>query len=153
MADNWLIRKLFHFWFLLRRPMTLGVRVLVENEHGEVLLVRHTYVTGWYFPGGGIEIGDHSEATARKELFEETGLDCRSEMHLVGVFYNRKTSRRDHVVFYRCSERYDTEHFKRNKEIEEVGFFSINHLPTDVSPATKRRLREVFQGETQSAYW
>ncbi|MEM9842987.1 MAG: NUDIX domain-containing protein, partial [Pseudomonadota bacterium] len=37
--------------------MTLGVRAIVENAEGQVLLVRHTYTPGLYLPGGGVERG------------------------------------------------------------------------------------------------
>ena len=44
-----------------RRGMTLGVRGLVTNEAGEVLLIKHTYLAGWYLPGGGVERGETAE--------------------------------------------------------------------------------------------
>jgi hypothetical protein len=44
--------RLFHTWFLLRRPMTLGVRGIVHDRlNNKVLLIRHTYVPGWHLPG------------------------------------------------------------------------------------------------------
>ena len=55
---QWLRIKLFHGWFLLRRPMTLGVRGIVHDaEKGTVFLIRHTYIAGWQLPGGGVEVG------------------------------------------------------------------------------------------------
>ena len=49
--------RLFHTWFLLTRPMTLGVRALAFDAEGRILLVRHTYIRGWHLPGGGVESG------------------------------------------------------------------------------------------------
>ena len=51
-------RPLFFWWSRLTRAKTLGVRVLVQAEAGRVLLVRHTYLDGWYLPGGGVDGGE-----------------------------------------------------------------------------------------------
>lgn len=40
--------RLFHVWLRLTRPMTLGVRILVQDKNGKVLLVRHGYIKGWH---------------------------------------------------------------------------------------------------------
>ena len=51
--------RLFHLFFLIRRPVTLGVRAVIHDRAaGTVLLIRHTYVPGWQLPGGGVEIGE-----------------------------------------------------------------------------------------------
>jgi hypothetical protein len=50
-----LIRPLFHAHARRTRGMTLGVRGLVTDAEGRVLLVEHTYMPGWYMPGGGVE--------------------------------------------------------------------------------------------------
>lgn len=50
MGDTNLVRKLrmflFRQYFRLSRPMTLGVRALVRNTEGQILLIRHTYTVG-----------------------------------------------------------------------------------------------------------
>ena len=50
--------RLLHLGFLVTRPMSLGVRGIVITAGDEVLLVRHGYVSGWHFPGGGVEVGE-----------------------------------------------------------------------------------------------
>ena len=54
----------------ITRGMTLGVRtMLIDGD--KVLLIRHTYVPGWHFPGGGVERGETAEASAAREVMEE----------------------------------------------------------------------------------
>ena len=50
-----LLRRAFHFYWRFARGMTLGVRAACFNADGQIFLVRHTYVPGWYMPGGGVE--------------------------------------------------------------------------------------------------
>ena len=38
-------------------------------------------------------------------------------------------------------------------EIAELGFFPLDKLPDNTTPATRRRLAEVFDGAEVSAYW
>ena len=33
---------------------TMGVRTLVVDELGQILLIKHTYMPGSHFPGGGV---------------------------------------------------------------------------------------------------
>ena len=47
--------KVFLAFARWKRGMTLGVRAACFDGDGRVFLIRHTYVRGWYFPGGGVE--------------------------------------------------------------------------------------------------
>ena len=153
MANNRFIRRIFHTWFLVRRPMTLGVRILLEDEAGKILLLRHTYVEGWYLPGGGVEKGESQPAAARKELREETGIDCHGELELLGVYWNSTASKRDHVSLFRCTEWRQVVAFEPNREIAEIGFFHIDALPDDTTVATRRRIDEFFRSVEISETW
>ncbi len=153
MADNKFLRKLFHLYFLIRRPMTLGVRVLVENEKGEVLLVKHTYVEGWYLPGGGVETNDTMAQTAIKELREEVGFEVTGEPRLLGIYKNNSASKRDHVALYKVGQWCEAETFKPNREIAEIGFFALDALPDDITKGNLRRIREVYFDAPVSQYW
>ncbi|MNU10014.1 hypothetical protein D3C72_2569320 [compost metagenome] len=59
------------------------------------------------------------------------------------VYYNRRTSRRDHVVFYRCDGVRQISPKVPDLEIAASGFFALDDLPDDTTPATRRRLAEL----------
>ena len=153
MALNGLVKSLLHIYWRFNRPMTIGVRVVVQDAHDCVLLVRHTYVSGWYLPGGGVETGETFEDAVRKELMEETFIKCLSRPQLLAAFHNPRGSKRDHVLLYRVEDWVSAGEFVPNKEIAEIGFFPLDKLPAGATPATRRRLKEVFEGQAPPEYW
>ncbi len=134
--------------------MTLGVRGLVIDGEGNVLLVRHTYVNGYYLPGGGVEGGETLEGAITRELSEEgnIALDGASPA-LHGIYLNRCASPRDHVALYVVREFRQVAPHVPDREIAEAGFFSPDALPQDTTRATRARLAEVLRGATVSPYW
>ena len=54
-----------------------GAGVWLTNDDGEVLLVRNEGDVGWADPGGKVAAGESYEEAARREVREETGLECR----------------------------------------------------------------------------
>lgn len=146
--------RLFHLWFLLIRPMTLGVRAIVYDKNADlILLVRHTYVPGWHIPGGGVDAGETAEQAVLRELREETNIVVDGEPELISFHFNRGASRRDHIVLYRLDEFHQAGEKQPDREIAEVRFFPLDHLPDDISPGTLRRIEEVFRGRRPDSYW
>ncbi len=92
--------RLLHWSFLVTRPMSLGVRAIVISADDEVMLVRHGYVFGWHFPGGGVEVGETCVESVTRELEEEARIALEGPPVLHGLFFNTQTSKRDHVAAY-----------------------------------------------------
>jgi ADP-ribose pyrophosphatase YjhB (NUDIX family) len=133
-------------------PPRLGVRGLVFDSEGRVLLVRHTYVSGWYLPGGGVEAGESVAAALARELREEGGIELLGAPRLHGLFFNAKASRRDYVACYVVSD-FRTSPIRPNFEIAEARFFPVDAVPQDASPATRARLAEVLTGASVPDIW
>jgi len=146
------ITPLFRAWWRLRRPMTLGVRALVCDGDGRVLLVRHTYVKGWHLPGGGVERNETALEALARELAEEGGLELAGEATLFGFYANHANFPNDHVAVYRITA-WRQIGAPRATEIAEHGFFPIDALPEGLTPGTRRRLAEAFEGAAISATW
>lgn len=134
---------------------SLGVRVLVQDECGRVLLVRHTYLKGWYLPGGGMDPSEEPRAAAIRELMEETGIEALSRPQLLGCYLNNRSGIRNYVLLYRVDEWRNTEQFGHSAdgEIAQMDFFDPQDLPDETSPATRRRLAEYLLGEDQDDIW
>ncbi|MFU0505514.1 NUDIX domain-containing protein [Pseudaminobacter sp. NGMCC 1.201702] len=146
--------RLFHTYFLLRRPMTLGVRGLVhDRSSNSVFLIRHTYVPGWQLPGGGVEAGEIMTESLAREFVEEGNIEFTAPPVLRSFHLNRQASRRDHVAFFLIEAFRQTAPKLPDREIAEAGFFRLDALPEATTPATLRRIAEVFDGVAASPYW
>ena len=145
--------RLLHLAHLVRRPLTLGVRVAAFDGQGRVFLVRHTYVQGWYLPGGGVEPGETAEAALRREMEEEGKLSFSGAPQLVSIHLNQSGSRRDHVLFYRIDDVRQTGERKPDREIAECAFFAPDALPEGTTPATLRRLAEQDGRQAPALSW
>ena len=148
-----LVRWLAHLWFLLARPLTLGVRGLVLDEMGRALLVKHGYVPGWHLPGGGVEVGESFEEALTRELAEEANVVLEGPPILHGVFFNRRVSRRDHVAVYVVRRFRVTGERAPDREIVAAQFFPVAALPPDATRGTRSRLAEVLEGAPKSPLW
>jgi len=145
--------RIAHLAFLLMRPMTLGVRAIVVGDDESVLLVRHGYVPGWHFPGGGVEVGETFVHALGRELEEEARVRLVGAPVLHGLFFNGHVSRRDHVAVYLIRRFEVTGVRAPDREIEEARFFPRDALPEGTSAGTRARLAEIFDGAPVSDLW
>jgi ADP-ribose pyrophosphatase YjhB (NUDIX family) len=135
------------------RGMTLGVRALLLKEN-HVLLVKHTYVPGWYLPGGGVEAGETLMEALRREIVEEVGAAFTGAPRLFAIYRNAAIDPRDHVALFVCSD-WDQDPAAKvpNREILLAELFPLAHLPAGTTPATRARIAEVIDGKPPAADW
>jgi ADP-ribose pyrophosphatase YjhB (NUDIX family) len=148
-----ILTPLFRTWWRLRRPMTLGVRGLACDDKGRVLLVRHGYAKGWHLPGGGVEPGESAADAIVREMAEEGGVAADGPPRLLGFYANHANFPNDHVALYKIGSWRPCPPRASAREIAERGFFALDGLPAGVTPGTRRRLAEVFEGAEISTTW
>ena len=139
---------LFQGYLFLARPLTLGVRVMMIRD-GQVLLVRQTYVPGWFMPGGGVQKGETLDAAARREVTEEVG-GVLNNLTLVGTYTNFKEWKSDHNILFLSTD--FTASSQGDHEIAEIRFFPLDALPDGLWPGHRQRLEEYRAGRTSPQY-
>ena len=139
-------------WWWAARPVTLGVKVVLVDPDGRVVLVRHTYQRGWYLPGGGVRRRESFDRAARREIREELDIDVDGSLELVGIYFSTRSFKRDHVVVY-VARRWSGTPRAASREIAEVRLVTPDDLPADATPATIRRIAEVFAGARVTGVW
>jgi ADP-ribose pyrophosphatase YjhB (NUDIX family) len=141
------LRRLY--WWI-RRPITIGARAIVTDGQS-VLLVKHSYLKDWYLPGGGVGRGETLQDVLRRELNEEVGFVFDGSLNLLATHSNFGEYKNDHIVLFEAK----TAAFepKGSGEVKEAKFFAFDQLPTDISPATKRRIDEYLEIKPRVEKW
>jgi 8-oxo-dGTP pyrophosphatase MutT (NUDIX family) len=145
--------RVAHLYWRCSRGMTLGVRALVIDERDRVFLVKHSYVHGWYLPGGGVEPGENVIDALIRELREEGNIEPTAPPALRGVFFNDRVSPRDHVVLFVVRDYRQIAPPVPDYEIIAHGFFGLDELPNDTTAATRARIIEVMGGAPATERW
>ena len=104
------------------------VRVIVQNEKGEFLLVKDKW--GWNLPGGKIELNESPEEAAKREVFEETNLVMEDLEKIAekNVFYANLPKDKQHWKghFYRGKKYSGEVKIKEVEKILNIKFMNYN---------------------------
>jgi 8-oxo-dGTP pyrophosphatase MutT (NUDIX family) len=136
-----------------RRGLTLGVRGIVVDHEGRILLVRQTYAHGWILPGGGVEYGESLDQSLARELDEEAGIALDGAAELVGIYDNRSVFPGDHIAIYLVRHWHRIRATAPNLEIAETGFFRPDALPEAMNPGARRRIEELLGQRARGDAW
>jgi len=153
LLDRWLLRRLFHLGAFATRGMTLGVRGIAIDPQGRVALVRHTYVSGWHLPGGGVERGESAAEAMIREFREESEIVPDAPPRLVGLYRNVAAAPRDHVALFVLPAFTVLRPKAPDREIAACTFFPTDALPEGTTRATRARLEEVRRGLPADPHW
>jgi 8-oxo-dGTP pyrophosphatase MutT (NUDIX family) len=148
-----MMQRIMHLYWRFARGLTLGVRGLVLDGTGRVFLVKHSYISGWHLPGGGVEAGETLMTALARELREEGNIELGDPPVLFAMYLNRRISRRDHVALYVVRSFRQDAAPQPNKEIVGHGFFSPHSLPEETTRATRTRIAEVLGERTAAELW
>jgi 8-oxo-dGTP pyrophosphatase MutT (NUDIX family) len=147
------LSRAFHFYWRFARGATLGAFALVIDREGRIFLIKHSYVSGWHLPGGGVETGETLRTALARELMEEGNIRLTGEPVLHGMFFNARISRRDHVALYVVRDFAQDSAPVPDHEIIAHGFFAPDELPADTGRAARARIAEVLDGVKASETW
>ena|SRR3569833_1977780 len=115
-----------------------GVKAMVVTSAGHIVLVRHSYMAGWHFPGGGLKRGETPEQAVVRELGEEIGLlrwdAIEQDEDSVDLTDPRCTGP---APFNVTGAEY---RFRTSLEIEAAGEFAPDALPEDCPASVKRHV-------------
>lgn len=139
-------RSLQRYW-RMSRGLTLGAQGAVIDSQGRFLLIRHTYRSGWHFPGGGVEKQETIEQALTRELSEEAGVVLEGRPDLFAIYANFKAFPGDHIALFLIRNWRQPVPPVPNREIADHAFFLPAALPGDIHPPTRQRISEIL-GET-----
>jgi len=152
-VHRWIVSKALHRYWRLSRGLTLGAQAVVVDDSNRILLIRHTYVPGWRFPGGGVERGEPVELALGRELQEEAGVVLTGRPELYGLYANFRVFPNDHIALFVTRQWHQTHVPPPNREIVEQARFAPDALPPDINPATARRIAEIFGNAPRDTMW
>lgn len=118
-----------------RRVLSPGVRAVIRDEVGAILLQRRGDFGTWGLPAGGVELGESVAAALRREVREETGLMVAravpfavySDPRYAFTYPNGDETQPFTIAFY--VEEWSGTPVADGEESLELAFFPLDRLP------------------------
>jgi ADP-ribose pyrophosphatase YjhB (NUDIX family) len=142
------LRPLERLFAHVSRGVTLGVRGVAFDPEGRVLLVQHTYLTGWHLPGGGVNRNECLSEALNREMFEEVGIVVQD-----AIFFSIYRNGRNHIACYIITDWRSDDRFGGSWEIRRSAWTNIKDLPEDTSRAVRNRINEIIEKVPMSKVW
>lgn len=108
--------------------------LILENEAGEVLIVKANYKDYWTFPGGMVDADETPKQAALRETLEEVGLRIDEQSVEFAWIASRKSKRAmtyQFVFWTRLPKGYEDNIILQASEIDESVFVSRDDVSRD----------------------
>ena len=123
-----------------------GVKAMVVTTSGDIVLVRHSYMPGWHFPGGGIKRRETPEQAIIRELGEEIGLQRWHGIERGEEVREHTRPDRVYPTFFIVSGA--DYHFRPSLEIERAEAFDPGALPDTALRSVHRTVEQWQSGKS-----
>lgn len=132
---------------VFRHPIT-GTTLIARLDDGAIVLIRRRDTGKWGLPGGIVDWGEDLPTAARRELYEETGLQLDRLGQLVGVYSHPDRDPRIHSISILLEVRASGTFAPQDtQEILEARAFSPDDLPWNhLCHDHERQLRDYLDG-------
>lgn len=123
--------------------VTLAVNVALLEGSSVLLLQREDFEV-WCLPGGAVDLGESLAEAARRETWEETGLDI--ELHgIVGAYSRPNWHTSMHVVVF-AAQTVGGELRLDPAEAVAAGWFAHDSLPAPLLLGQRERIEDAVAG-------
>ena len=133
-------------------PMLLPHAVVILfNEQNEILIEVRADDGYLDFPGGTVDMNEEVIMTAKRELFEETGL-IADELETFNI-YSGEITRYQYTsgditygvdVVYIC-KKYHGELKPQQEEVKELRFMKLSDIKGKLSPRNKQIVKDLYE--------
>ncbi len=132
------------FYWKIFKPKTFGSRAIVICNRN-ILLVKNININYWSLPGGKIDKGETPENCVLRELKEELDLNGVEIDYKLGQYVSKKEGKSDTIYIFVIKVKDFV--FKKQWELEDAKWFSLDNLPENISPAGFLRIKEYISGK------
>ena len=138
--------------------ITVGVRCVLRDDAGRVLLIQRSDDRSWAMPAGTMELGDTLGQTATREVYEETGLTAHGVTpfglytRLADTGPNIFGHTYQHVTMAARVDGHSGELVRTTDETLDAVWFAPDALPAGVGANVARTLTDLAAFESAGTF-